>query len=120
MGKTALVVDDSEFMRTVLGDMIRDIDGISKVLTAKNGKQAISKCKTFKPAVVTMDITMPELGGIEATKVILSNDPQTKVIFVTGLKSKGYSQKAEDAGGLSYITKPFNKHEVINTIQNLI
>jgi len=120
MAKTALVVDDSAFMRTALLKIVSSIEGISKVRTAENGKEAISKCMIFKPDVVTMDIDMPELGGIAATKRILSKSPQTMVIFVTAMKAERFSQEVEDVGGLSYITKPFKRDEIINTIQNLI
>ncbi len=120
MAKTALVVDDSVFMRAQLAEMVSSIEEISTVYTAENGKEAISKCNTFKPDVVTMDIDMPELGGIDATKKILSNNPQTIVIFVSAMERKRFSQDVEDAGGLGYIKKPFDKNEVIDAIKELI
>ncbi len=100
----ALVVDDSSFQRTVVSNTI---DGwFDLVGTAADGREAIEMFKTKRPDVVTMDIMMPEVDGIEALGEIKSLAPETVVVMVTSVKQKTKMREAARSGADGYVTKP--------------
>jgi two-component system chemotaxis response regulator CheB len=102
----ALVVDDSHFMRTVISDILED-GGIDVVDTAANGKQAVSKTAEVEPDVVTMDVEMPEMNGIEAVEAIMSRTP-TPVLMLSALTTEGADATldAMDYGAVDAFAKP--------------
>jgi two-component system chemotaxis response regulator CheB len=102
----ALVVDDSHFMRTVISDILED-GGVDVVDTAANGKQAVSKTAEVDPDVVTMDVEMPEMNGIEAVEAIMSRTP-TPVLMLSALTTEGADATldAMDYGAVDAFAKP--------------
>ncbi len=114
-----MVVDDSNATIKKLEVILLDL-GHELVLSSKTGVEAISDYQQCRPDLVTMDITMPELDGIEATKRIMELDPNALIIMVT---SHGQEQKvmdAIDAGAKGYILKPIRKEKLQETIEKLI
>ncbi len=102
-----LVVDDSAFMRKIITDILNSSKTIKVIGVAKNGKEAIELVKTLKPDVVTMDIEMPVLDGIEALSQIMKNHP-VPVIMLSSLTSDGAEAtlKTLDLGAVDFIQKP--------------
>lgn len=101
-----LVVDDSAFMRNALSSMLSSDPEISVIGTARDGLEAIAKVKTLKPDIVTMDIEMPRMDGIEALKHIMSENP-VPVVMVSSITTEGaaVTLKALDLGALDFIPK---------------
>lgn len=113
---TFLVVDDSAFMRKVVKDMLAE-NGYNKIFEAGNGLQAVEKAAQVKPDIVTMDITMPDMDGIQAVKELLKVSPKSKVIMCSALGQKNMVLEAIRSGAKEYVVKPFEKSRLMEAIQ---
>lgn len=113
-----MIVDDTLMMRATLRRFLEKA-GHEIVGEAINGEQAILNYPQFKPDMVTMDITMPGLGGIEAIKQIVESDPSANIIVVSALGQKHVVFEALQAGAKNYITKPIVEDKVLSVI-NLV
>ncbi len=111
-----LVVDDASFVRMALGQIITE-DGHEIVGEAADGAEAIEKYKLLHPDLVTMDITMPEMNGIEALKGIIEYDPNAKVLMCSAMGQQDFVLQAIQAGALDFIVKPFDKERVKEAIR---
>jgi len=116
MTRTVMIVDDSLIMVQKLSAMMRDL-GHQVVRTCKNGAEAIHDYTLVKPDVVTMDITMPEMDGIEAMQGILQQDPEARIIMVTSHGQEAMVLKALDAGAAGYVLKPVVKEKLAAMIE---
>ncbi|MDI6900863.1 MAG: response regulator [Anaerosomatales bacterium] len=118
MSKTILVVDDAAFMRM----MIRDI--LSKegyvIHEAVNGRDAIEKYTEVHPDLVTMDITMPEMGGIEALRAIRDKDPAARVLMVSAMGQQKMIVEALESGAMDFLVKPFQPTKVLETVKKCL
>ncbi len=105
---TALVVDDTIVYRKIVGDILKQIPGVAVVGTANNGKIALSKIKSLQPDLVTLDIEMPEMTGIELLQQLQDLAPMPKVIMVSTLTQEGSEMtiKALELGAFDFISKP--------------
>jgi len=113
-----MIVDDSLIIRNNLKKQLEDL-GHEVIGTAKSGDEAIQLYDKLKPDVVTMDITMPLMSGLEALKIIMSKDKDAKVIMVT---SHGEEQLVIDAiksGAKGYILKPITHGKIIKAIERI-
>lgn len=116
--KKALVVDDSAFMRKLISDFLSGHPEIEVIGTARNGKEAVEKVKTLKPDVVTMDIEMPIMDGLEALKEIMSSHPVPIVMLSSTTKiGAENTMLAMEYGAVDFVAKPggaisLNLHEV--------
>ncbi len=115
MSNRIMIVDDAVFMRMKLKDILEK-NGYEVVAEAQNGADAIEKYKTEKPYIVTMDITMPEMNGIDALRGIKKIDPNAKVIMCSAMGQQGMVMEAIQAGALDFIVKPFETDRVIDSI----
>lgn len=115
MGKTILVVDDAAFMRMMIKEILTK-NGYEIVGEANDGNEAIEKYKELKPDLVTMDITMPELDGIEALKIIKKDFPEAKIIMCSAMGQQSMVIDAIQAGAKDFIVKPFQADRVIEAI----
>jgi two-component system chemotaxis response regulator CheY len=111
-----LVVDDSPIIIRKLTMMI-ELLGYKVVKTAATGKEAIAAYRAFRPDMVTMDITMPEMDGIEATRRIIGEFPDAKIVMVTSHGQEKMVIDALKAGAKGYVLKPFDGHKVYEAIQ---
>lgn len=111
-----LIVDDSPIITRKLGMMLEQL-GYKVVHTAVTGKEAIAAYKACRPDVVTMDITMPEMDGIEATRRIVREFPDAKIVMVTSHGQEKMVLDALKAGAKGYVLKPFQEHKVYEAIQ---
>lgn len=115
MSKRIMIVDDAIFMRMKLKDILEK-NGYEVVAEAQNGADAIEKYKAERPDIVTMDITMPEMDGIEALRGIKRIDGSARVIMCSAMGQQAMVMEAIQAGALDFIVKPFETDRVIDSI----
>lgn len=114
-----LIVDDAKFMRMTLSDiLIRNNHEI--VGEGENGREAIALYHELQPDLVTMDITMPEMSGLEAMKEIRQNYPQAKVIMCSAMGQQRMVVEAIEAGAKDFIVKPFDEGRVIEAVNRVL
>jgi two-component system chemotaxis response regulator CheY len=114
-----LIVDDAAFMRLMVKDIL--IKGGHQVVgEAANGLEAIKQYGELKPDLVTMDITMPEMEGIEALKRIRAEDPKAKIIMCSAMGQQGMVVQAIQAGAKDFIVKPFQADRVLEAISKAL
>ena len=120
MPKTVLIVDDSEFMRKLLKDIIEQ-DGYKIVGETGDGSKALKLYEQLKPDIITMDIILPNKTGIEIVKEInkVDKDNNTKIVMVTALGQQQLVMEALQAGAKEYITKPFEKDKILEVLKRL-
>jgi len=116
MPRTVMIVDDSMIMTQKLTVMLRDL-GHQVVRVCKSGAEAVRDYPLVKPDIVTMDITMPGMDGIEAMAAIMATHPQARVIMVTSHGQEAMVLKALEAGALGYVLKPVNKDRLTAMIE---
>jgi two-component system chemotaxis response regulator CheB len=100
-----LIVDDSALMRSIIGHMLSDDEQIDIVGWAKNGFEAVAKTKSLRPDVVSLDIEMPELDGLEALRIIMRESP-TRVLVLSGSDRPGIVYDALYEGAVDFVSKP--------------
>lgn len=116
--KRVLVIDDSTFMRLILKDILTK-NGYELVGEGENGVVGVRKYKELMPDIVTMDITMPEMTGIEALKEIKAINPNAKVCMVSAMGQEAFVKEAILSGAKGFIVKPFLEDNVIKILSQL-
>ncbi len=119
MKARVLVVDDAIFMRKMISDIIEGND-MEVVGEADTGALAVEKYKELKPDLVTMDIIMPEMNGIDAVRQIMLNDPQARIVMCSALGQQALVQDALAAGARDFLIKPFNPSRVIEVVSKIL
>ncbi len=114
-----LIVDDAAFMRMMIKDILEK-NGYDVVAEANNGIKAVEMYKREKPDVVTMDITMPDMDGIEAVKAIREFDPAAKIIMCSAMGQQSMVMDAIRAGAKDFVVKPFQPDRVLEAISKII
>ena len=113
-----MLVDDAAFMRMMLKDILTK-NGHTIVGEASNGKDAVTMYNEIKPDVVTIDITMPEMAGIQALKEIRKNDPDAKVVMCSAMGQQAMVIESIQAGARDFIVKPFQADRVLDILNKL-
>jgi two-component system chemotaxis response regulator CheY len=113
--KTVLIVDDAAFMRVSIKNTLAK-NGFSVIGEAENGRVGLQKYKDLKPDVVTMDITMPEMDGLESLKEILAFDPGANVIMITAMGQESMVREAILLGAKGFIVKPFKESTILSAL----
>lgn len=119
MSNRILIVDDAIFMRRIISDALTK-NGYNVVDEAGNGLEAVEKYKEHKPSLVLMDITMPEMNGIDAVKKIVDFDKDAKIIMCSAMGQDNMVKESVIAGAKDFIVKPFNPDDVIDKVSRLI
>ncbi|MCL6447164.1 MAG: response regulator [Armatimonadetes bacterium] len=119
MGKKVLIVDDAAFMRMMIKNIITK-HGYEVAGEAENGKQAVALYSELKPDLVTMDITMPEMDGIESVKAIRSLDQNANIIMISAMGQQAMVMDAIQAGAKDFIVKPFQQERVLQAIERVL
>ncbi len=119
MSKRVLVVDDAAFMRMMIKDVLSK-NGYEIVGEAENGLKAIEKYKELTPDLVLMDITMPEMDGIEAVKNIKQLDPGAKIVMCSAMGQQAMVIESIQAGARDFIVKPFQQDRVLEAVRKVI
>ena len=117
MSSSVLVVDDSRTSRRILKDIL-DRAGYKVAGEAINGKEGVAYYVKFQPDIVTMDITMPEMDGIEALRQIKRENPDAKVIMITAAGQKDKMMEAVKLGAAEFISKPFIEETVLEALKH--
>jgi two-component system chemotaxis response regulator CheY len=118
MAKRILITDDALFMRVTLKNILTQ-NGYEVVGEAANGVESVELYKSLKPDVVTMDITMPEMDGLQALKAIMAHDPSANVVMCTAMGQKSMVVDAIQAGAKDFIVKPFQPDRVLEAMAKL-
>jgi len=118
-GKTILLVDDAAFTRMLLKDILVK-NGYEIVGEAENGHKAIEQYAKLKPALTILDITMPEMDGINAAKGIKEIDPDALIIMCSAMGQQAMVVKSIQVGARDFIVKPFEAERVIATVKKFI
>lgn len=114
-----LLVDDHELVRTGIRKILDDVKGFKVVGEAETGEEAVQFCRKSEPNVVLMDMNMPGIGGLEATKKIIRNNPDTKVIVLTVHSEDPIPTKVMQIGAAAYLTKGAAPTEMVNAIKTV-
>lgn len=118
--KTFLLADDAKFIRTILRDMIEQKEEYTVVGEARDGLEAVEQAALLRPDIMTMDITMPEMDGIDALPLITSKSPNTKIIMVSAIANQEQILRALRRGAVDFIIKPFDKNRVYEVLNKVL
>lgn len=118
MSKTVLVVDDAAFMRMMIRDILAKEGYI--IHEAVNGRDAVEKYAELHPDLVTMDITMPEMSGLEALRSIRGSDPAARVLMVSAMGQQKMIVEALESGAMDFLVKPFQPTKVLETVKKCL
>jgi two-component system chemotaxis response regulator CheY len=116
---TVLVCDDAIFMRTMIADILSQA-GFEVVGEAESGVQAVDKYRQLQPDLVTMDIVMPDMGGIEAVREICKTHPDAKILMCSAMGQQALVVEAIQAGAKDFIVKPFQPSRVLEAVQRVL
>jgi len=116
--KRVLIVDDAMFMRSTLKMMLRK-ENYEVVGEAQNGIEAIKKYKELTPDIVTLDIHMPEMGGIDALSEIIKCDPKATIVMISAAGDQKHVLDAMQLGAKNFIVKPFTEDKVYQVLRKL-
>jgi two-component system chemotaxis response regulator CheY len=119
LSHTVLVCDDAIFMRTMISDILSQA-GYDVVGEAETGVEAVEKYKQLKPDLVTMDIVMPDLGGIEAVREIMKFDPAARILMCSAMGQQALVVEAIQAGARDFVVKPFQPSRVLEAVQRVL
>lgn len=124
MAVKVLIVDDAMFMRNMIAEIFNgkkyQEEDYHVVAEAENGIEAVEKYKEHNPDIVTMDIVMPEMTGIEALKEIMGMDSAANVIMCSALGQDSLVMEALDAGAKDFIVKPFQPEKVLDVVIRIL
>lgn len=116
--KKVLIVDDAAFMRVSIKNMLTK-NGFDVVGEAENGKVAVAKFQELTPDIITMDITMPEMDGLQALKQIVALDSKASVVMVSAMGQEAMVRDAVMSGAKGFIVKPFKEDAIIAAFSKL-
>jgi len=118
MARSVLIVDDAAFMRMMIRNILA-ADGYV-VHEAVNGRDAVEKYVALHPDLVTMDITMPEMDGLEAIRRIRQQDPDARVLVVSAMGQQQLIVEALESGALDFVVKPFQPAKVLEKVRKCL
>ncbi|MBP3610563.1 MAG: response regulator [Lachnospiraceae bacterium] len=113
---SVLIVDDTLFMRASIKQML-EAEGHTVAGEAANGKEAVERYSQVKPDVILMDITMPDMDGLEALRLIKEMDPNARVVMCTAMGQQAMVAKAVELGAQQFIVKPFKQERLMEAIK---
>ena len=119
MLRTVLICDDAVFMRTMLSDILTQA-GFAVVGQAQTGEEAVAKYRDLQPDLVTMDIVMPDMGGIEAVRKIVEEYPDANILMCSAMGQQSLVVEAIQAGARDFIVKPFQPGRVLEAVQRVL
>lgn len=119
MAKTILICDDAAFMRMMIKDILTK-NGYTVAGEAENGAKAVEKYTELKPDLVLMDITMPEMDGIQALKKIRELDPKASVIMCSAMGQQAMVIESIQSGAKDFIVKPFQADRVLEAVRKVV
>jgi NarL family two-component system response regulator LiaR len=112
-----MIVDDHAMVRTGLATFLEVSDDLDLVGQATNGQEAVELCEQFQPDVILMDLVMPKMDGVTATRIIRERWPQVQVIALTSFQEKELVQDALEAGAISYLLKNVSMDDLTEAVR---
>ncbi len=119
MGITVLIVDDADFMRAMLRDILEEM-GLKVVAEAADAGSALKEYRRLNPHLVMLDTTLPDAEGLEALQGLLASDPQAQIVMVSPLGQRDLVLAAIKAGARDFIIKPFDAPRITATVQHIL
>ena len=119
MAHRILICDDAIFMRTMIADILTGA-GYEVAGEAESGLQAVERYKALKPDLVTMDIVMPDMGGIDAVKAIIAIDPDARILMCSAMGQQQLVVEAIQSGAKDFVVKPFQPARVLEAVQRAL
>ena len=119
MAKNILICDDAAFMRMMIEDILTK-NGYNVAGEAENGAKGVEKYNELKPDLVLMDITMPEMDGIQALKAIKAADADAKVIMCSAMGQQAMVIESIQSGAKDFIVKPFQADRVLEAVKKVV
>ncbi len=119
MARTVLICDDALFMRTMLAEIMEQA-GFEVVAQAATGAEAVKLYRDLKPDLVTMDIIMPDMGGIEAVKAIVNEHPEANIVMCSAMGQQALVIEAIQAGARDFVVKPFQPARVLEAVHRVL
>lgn len=119
MAKTVMIVDDIPFVRKTLAEILTEAH-YQVVGEAGDGNEAVSLFAKLRPDIVTMDVVMPQMSGIDAARKILKMDKNAKVIMISAMGQENLIMEAINVGAKDYVLKPFSAEDVIRAVDRAV
>jgi two-component system, chemotaxis family, chemotaxis protein CheY len=119
MARTVLICDDALFMRSMLADILTSA-GFEVVGEAQTGTEAVKQYRALHPDLVTMDIVMPEMGGIDAVRAIMKEFPHARILMCSAMGQQALVIEAIQAGARDFVVKPFQPSRVLEAVQRVL
>jgi two-component system chemotaxis response regulator CheY len=119
MSARVMVVDDALFMRAMIREALAN-SGFQVVAEASNGEEAVARYQEVRPDVVTMDITMPQMDGVQAVREILRQDPSARIVMVSAMGQQALVVEAIQAGARDFVVKPFDQTRLVEAIRRAL
>ena len=120
MPTRVLIVDDAMFMRAILKDVLLNAGDFEIAGEASDGEEAVKFAKELRPDLITMDIVMPNMDGIEATKQIMKTNPSVKIVMCSALGQEPLIMESLASGAKDFVVKPFSAEKVLKVIQGIL
>jgi len=117
--KRIIVVDDVPYVRKIIISILKAAQ-YDVVGEAGTGKEAIDLYKKLKPDLITMDVVMPEMSGIEAAKQIGKHDPEARIIMISAMTQENFIMEAINAGARDYVLKPFKTQDILRAVEHCL
>lgn len=112
MNKRVMVVDDSRLVRVQMEDVLRGTD-YEVVVHCRSGEDAVQRYAEVKPDLVTMDIIMPGMDGLDAAEIILKQDPAARIVMISSLAYEDTFKRAKAIGAKGFVDKPFHQEQLL-------
>ncbi len=119
MKQSVLICDDALFMRTMIKDILSEA-GYQVVGEAATGAEAVEQFRALQPELVTMDIVMPDMGGIDAVREIIGEHPEATILMCSAMGQQALVIEALQAGAKDFIVKPFQPSRVLEAVQRVL
>ena len=119
MSKRVMVVDDSRLVRVQLGDVLKGTD-YEIAAYCRSGEDAIKQYAEVQPDLVTMDIIMQGMDGLDAAEVILKNNPQARIVMISSLAYDDTFERARAIGAKGFVDKPFHQEQLLKVFEQAL
>jgi two-component system, chemotaxis family, chemotaxis protein CheY len=120
MPHKVLIVDDAMFMRAMIRDILVNSGRFEVIGEASNGEEAVQQYLALKPELITMDIVMPQMDGIEACREVLKSNPKAKIVMCSALGQEALIIESIAAGAKDFIVKPFSAEKVLKVLDSVL
>jgi two-component system chemotaxis response regulator CheY len=114
-----LICDDAVFMRSLLREILEQA-GYTVVGEAITGTEAVDRYKELRPDLVTLEVVMPDIGGIDAVREMVAFDPEARIIMCSALGQQALMAEATEAGAREFVVKPFQPSRVLEAVQRVL